>query len=263
MTETLLQDQGQVDPSLQLGLGRQDDSEQIGAFDALRESSAVAETLEMFQGDRLLARAIDGPRYSRHGLEFDVVDSEMKLMENEGGMQHVSSTLLAPNESIRVYKPLGFLVDSERVGIEHVAEGDSLSSVDDDGQLQANNGTVSTLPELAQLIHETHTKDMNEVNISLPVGAVRGLFTVDAPRARLDALVTRHHLRQDGKGILPLFIYGRQGSLEQWEPTAEETAALLGSVRVEQIRTKYAEALPSHDVSSVAEGLGSITLANS
>lgn len=249
MTETLYQNQ--VDPSLQLG--SQDYSEQTVSFDLLREPDAITETLEVFQRDHLLARAIDAPMYSRHGLNFDVIDNEVELMGGKGGMKHVSSTLLIPGEGVRVYKPLGFLVDSERTGIEYVAEGDSLSNVDSGGQLQAINGNVSTLSELAQLIHKTHTKDMNEVNVTLPTDAVRGLFTIDAPRAKLDALVTRHHLQREGKGVLPVFTYDQdQGSLVQWEPTGEETAALLGSVRTEEIRMKYAEALPAHDFLLVA-----------
>jgi len=259
MTETL--PQSQSDPSLLLGLGSQSAPEYTGAFDALREANAIAETQEIFQGDRLLARAVDAPMYSRHGLDFDVIDNEINLMNTDSGIR-VSTTLLIPNESIRVYKAFGFLIDSDRTDIEHVAEKDSMSSIKE-GQLRATNGNVSTLPELAQWIHETHTNDMNEVNITLPAEAVRGLFTIDAPRAKLDALVTQHHLKREGRGALPLFIYDRdKGSLEHWEPTSEEATELLESVRVEQIRMKYAEVLPDHDFSSIAQGAGAIAMAN-
>jgi len=92
---------------------------------------------------------------------------KMSLMAEEGGMKHVSSTLLVAGERVRVYKPVGFLVDSDRIKVEHVAEQDSSSNTDNQGNLMANKTDITTLTELAEQVRDSHSNDINEVNNTL------------------------------------------------------------------------------------------------
>lgn len=252
-----------VDPSLQAGNILPQGQEQAG-FDKLQEPAALADTLEAFQADRLLARALDGPSVYRDGMNFGVVEDELRLMQEDEGMQHVSTTLLVAGEHINVYKPFGFLVDSDYTTIEHVAELDSGSSVDADGSLIANETNLRTVSELAELTHATHTAYMNEVNVTLPERAVRGLFVTSYSRPKLDALVTRQHIQTLGKGELPLFLYDqKQGALLTWEPSAEEVTELLSTVRTERMREEYTKNLASRDPATIKNAVGAIAVSMS
>lgn len=217
-----------------------DPQQQVSTFDALGEPGAIAETLETFEGDRLLARAMDRPMFRREGLDFGVVDDELGLMTEPGGMRHVSTTLLVPGKGTRVYKPFGLLVDARRAQVEHVADTDSGSNVDNDGNLRANQSDLTTLDELAERIHETNSKEMNEVNVSFSTGALRGLFATNYALPKLDALITQFHIQKQGKGMLPLFVYDQdQGALLPWEPNAEEITELLDTLSHEHMRKFY------------------------
>ncbi len=244
-----------TDPSLYAG-ATSPPAQERPLFDALHESAAVTETLEGFQADRLLARAVDGPLFRRSGLDFGVVDEELALMEEEGGMRHVSTTLLVAGENVRVYKPLGFLADSKRTTVEHIADQDSGSGTDNEGNLVAHGPAMKTLPELARQIRANHTRDMNEVNIALPSAALRGMFTTNHARPKLDALITRQHIREYAKGELPLFVYDN-GAMKPWDPGLTEIAGLLDAIRVGWVREMYAEGLGLHDRAAIAQFAGS------
>lgn len=222
-------------------------------FDALQAPGAIAETLEIFQAERLLARAMDRPMIRRDGMDFGVVDDELGYMAEPEGMKHVSTTLLVPGERVSVYKPFGFLVDAERAEIEHVSEHDSGSNTDNEGNLKTNESDLATLDELAQRIHESSTRDMNEVNATLPTDAVRGLFATNYYLPKLDALVTQHHVQRQGKGTLPIFLYDQdRGSLLPWEPSTEEIAKLLDTIGSERMRNLYSNLALARSVGSTA-----------
>lgn len=229
--------------------------QQVSTFDVLGEPGAIAETLKTFENERLLARAMDRPMLRREGLDFYVVDDELELMDQPGGMQHVSTTLLIRGKGTRVYKPFGFLVDAERSEIEHVASTDSGSNVDNEGNLRANQSDLTTLDELAEQIHETNSKEMNEVNVNFSTDALRGLFATNYALPKLDALVTQFHIQKQGKGTLPLFIYDQdQGALLPWNPDAEEITKLLDMLSHEHMHKLYGLALPKAAGSAALAG---------
>jgi hypothetical protein len=214
------------------------------SFDRLQENAAIDATLQMFQDDRLLARAMDGPLVTADGLDFGVVNEELAQMAGGQGMAHVSTTLLIPGAKTRVYKQFGFLADSDSAVVEHVAEGDSSSHTDNNGNLRAHETSLVSLAELAQVIRDSRTTDMNEVNVTLRDDALRGLFAADYATPKLDALVTQRHIQELGRGTLPLFIYDvRVGSLRHWAPTLQEVTALLDAVAVAGVRAQYAKVL--------------------
>ena len=221
--------------------------ERAAFFDGLNEHAAIATTLELYQSDRLLARAMERsyPPFRRDGgLDFWVWRDELELMASEG-MQHVSTTLLLPGQPTKVYKTTGFLVDSGRVEIEHVAETDSLSSTDNDGNLQAHQTDLTTLAELAERARTDGSGEKNEVNINdLRMDALRGLFTVDAAAPRLTACATRQHLAAQGYGSLPLFVYDQKhGSLQPWVPSSDEVHALLQQITSPAVQAHFAASL--------------------
>lgn len=236
-------------------------AEGVSTFDTLNEPDAIAKTLEVFRTDRLLARAIDGPMVARRGggegqrefyLDFYVVNNELGLMAADRGMKHTSTTLLVAGESVGVYKSFGFLASSDRTEVEHVSDHDSGSNVTND-ILSASESDLETLDELAQRVHETRTRDMNEVNVTLPINALRGIFANDFPRPKLDALATQRYIQEQGKGLLPLFIYNQeQGSLVPWQPNAEEVRQLVDTMHMELMRDIYTSSVVVDSMGSTA-----------
>jgi hypothetical protein len=202
----------------------------------------------MFEDDKLLARALDGPIHGRDGFDHWILEDELELMGGEDGMRHVSSTLLVHGEDTGVYKTRGLLLDSgsEGVEVEHIAAKDSSSSVDNSGALLAAPADFETLGELAAFAHQTHAKDMNEVNLgTLRDVALRGLFARDNPASRLDALSMQRHVAGLNRGELPMFIYF-EGSLRPWSnPGEEEIGQLIEQLPSASNRARYRAELAS------------------
>jgi hypothetical protein len=212
-------------------------------FNGMGERAEVAETVDLFERDELLARAMEQPMFDEaDGLEFRVWESEVSQMA-DGGMNHVSTTLLIPDESTRVYKPSGFLVDSNRVEVEHVAKTDSLSSVDNNGKLQAHASDITTLPELATVARADGRGDMNEVNINgVTPDTIRGIFTTNYPIPGLTALAAQRFLSERGYGQLPVYVYDQKiGDLSPWNPSAQDVQDMLETIPSAWVRSFYAK----------------------
>jgi hypothetical protein len=87
---------------------------------------------------------------------------------------------------------------------------------------------------------------MNEVNVHVTQPAIRGLFTVDKPRAKLDALSAQHHYKATQGVELPMFLYDpRKGALETWTVQPGEPEQLLESVRPGLSRDSYSQVIAS------------------
>lgn len=207
--------------------------EAIYDFNKLNEPSEISHTLDLFNEEQLLARAMDGPivgdpAYNRQNFEFSVWDKEIALMARPGGMPHVSTTLMIPRYETPLYKGIGLLVDSGLTAIEHVAASDSGSRSSGTEGLVANPSDLETLDDLKVFVHEHQDRNMNEVNATIPLSGVRGLFTNENPETELEALVVQRHFERKGLGCLPIFTYSRrEGLLKHWQPTNEEVAQLL------------------------------------
>lgn len=200
----------------------------------------------------MIARRGGGEGQQGFHLDFYVVNNELELMAADRGMKHTSTTLLVARESVGVYKSFGFLADADHTEVEHVSDHDSGSNVTND-ILSASESDLETLDELAQRVRETKTRDMNEVNVTLPAHALRGIFANDFPRPKLDALATQRYIQGQGKGLLPLFIYSQdQGSLVPWQPGAEEVRQLLNTMHTELMRDIYTSSVVAGSMGSAA-----------
>ncbi len=206
-------------------------------IEQLHSPTEIAHTEELFKEAKLLARAMDAGSYTReYTLNFETWDREVDFMEG-GEMTYTSSTLLVPDQGTRVYKNHGFLMDSTRSHIRHIAIRDSGSS-GNVGDFRANPSDFDTLPELAAHVRDQQSDEMNEVNADFTMTSIRGIYATDYPQAILNAIAAQRHLRERGYDI-PVFVYDqKERSLRLWEPQAadiEATIAKLGSSTARQV----------------------------
>jgi hypothetical protein len=211
----------------------------------LSTDTEIAQTKQLFDGAKLLARAMNPPRPDRHAkLTFDSWDWEISKLE-EGELTSASSTLLVPDQGTRLYtnKIAGFLMDSDNAVIHHVAASDSGSSGTGD-DFSANPPDFETLPQLAGYARAHQSDEMNEINADFSMASVRGLFAKNAPQAKLEALAAqRHIITQQGYDI-PLFVYNEKGrSLESWKPSDEEINTLLDQMGSPTVREIFRNSL--------------------
>jgi hypothetical protein len=138
--------------------------------------------IDRYNEDKLLIRAVDLPPLHKVN---DEIKYDCSIWANEFAMimnddfESVSSTLLIPNVGVRTYKNVGFLVNSDFAGIQHIALSDSGSSGSfKNGDFNANQSDFETLNQLASYIKNNNHTTMNEVNISIPLNSVVGLVVV-------------------------------------------------------------------------------------
>lgn len=138
--------------------------------------------ISLFEQGKILARAMENPSFHRNyktgGFDYDfsVWADEYEEAKKEG-LGSLSTTLLVPKESIHTYKSMGFLVNSDRADVRHIAETDSGSSGNEkSGDFHANASDIKSLEELQKIIKNKHSKEMNEVNINMRENAYVGLF---------------------------------------------------------------------------------------
>lgn len=137
---------------------------------------------EKYDEGKLIIRAVDLPRLHKvnNEIKYDCsvwANEFAMIMNNE--FESVSSTLLIPNVGVKTYKNVGFLVDSDFAGIQHIALSDSGSRGNfRNGDFKANPPDFEVLEQLANYIKINNYTTMNEVNISIPLNSVVGLVVM-------------------------------------------------------------------------------------
>lgn len=201
--------------------------------------------LKMFHEDKLLVRAMDIPDLirSKDGMIYDYTTwaEEIDIARNDR-LTCLSSTLLVPGEKIPTYKSLGFIINSEKAEIVHVADMDSGSSGNiTDGTFSANKTELHSLSDLAEKTRKEKLHDMNEVNINIKDDAIAGLFVNKAPSDRTKAfiLMAQEYYKMQTGVDLPVFVYDKsEGNLQQLNMSNEEKMTFLSAMRKEnQIRS--------------------------
>ena len=198
--------------------------------------------LSLFDNDKLLVRAMDTPELIRSGgglaYDFTTWAEEIDIAKNDR-LTCLSSTLLVKGEGIPTYKNLGFIVNSEKAEIVHVADQDSGSSGNiTDGTFFANKTDLHTLSDLANRTREKKLKDMNEVNINIKNDAIVGLFFNKAPsdRSKAFALMAQEYYKMQTGIKLPIFIYDTQkGDLQPLNMSDKEKTDFLNTMKKENI----------------------------
>lgn len=193
--------------------------------------------LDLFKQNKILVRAMDEPPLRKYdnflNYDFSIWAAEINEAQNNK-LKHASSTLLVAEESIPTYKNMGFIINSDKTEVIHVADSDSGSSTDMEGNLQANETDLHSLAELAQRTKEQKLKDMNEVNINFKADAIMGLFVNKCLSERPKALILlaqEYYKLHTGKE-LPIFIYDTDhGKLDAWKLSDEEKYKFLQDMR--------------------------------
>lgn len=137
---------------------------------------------DKYNEGKLMIRAVDLPQLHKVNgeIKYDcsIWANEFAMIMNDD-FESVSSTLLIPNVGVRTYKNVGFLVDSDFAGIQHIALSDSGSSGSfKNGDFRANRPDFDALDQLANYIKVNNYTTMNEVNMSIPLDSVVGLVVV-------------------------------------------------------------------------------------
>lgn len=189
---------------------------------------------ELFNEDKMLVRAMDEPSLRRNDsslfYDFSVWAEEADIAKNDR-LTSLSSTLLVPGEKIPTYKNMGFLLNSEKADIVHVADSDSGSMGNvADGDFVANPTDLKTLSDLAAKTRTEKLRDMNEVNVNIKDDAIEGLFVNKCPSERPKAMILlaqEYYKLQTGKE-LPIFTYDQaNGYLQPLEMSKEEKKDFL------------------------------------
>jgi hypothetical protein len=189
---------------------------------------------ELFNEDKMLVRAMDEPFLRRNDsslfYDFSVWAEEADIAKNDR-LTSLSSTLLVPGEKIPTYKNMGFLLNSEKADIIHVADSDSGSMGNvADGDFVANPTNLKTLSDLAAKTRTEKLRDMNEVNVNIKDDAIVGLFVNKCPSERPKAMILlaqEYYKLQTGKE-LPIFTYDQaNGNLQPLEMSKEEKKDFL------------------------------------
>ena len=146
------------------------------------------------------------------------------------------------------YKNVGFLVDSDFAGIQHIALSDSGSSGSFKyGDFNANQSDFETLNQLASYIKNNNHTTMNEVNISIPLNSVVGLVVVKCGNElkHLKAMLAVRDCLYKLTGIqIDIFEYdSNSGKIEQINLTDEliETINSTSNVNKYDYYTDYSD----------------------
>jgi len=218
--------------------------------EGLESKGNIEETMELFKGNKLLARAMEPARLGADGdFHFEPWDEELKSLGKEG-LQYVSTTLLVAGEEVPTYKSYGMLVDSDKAEIAHIAKDDSNSRGSTPEDFSAAETDVKSLEGLADIIKNQTEGRINEVNAHFRQEAVRGLFvTKESSVGKVEAYMTQLYLMTQGED-LPLFVYSQKmGELEPADFTSENVEQLLAGVKTEKLRVKYKESIEKYQKS--------------
>lgn len=189
---------------------------------------------KLFEDDKILARAMDEPSLRRNDsslfYDFSIWAEEADIAAKDR-LTSLSSTLLVAGERIPTYKNIGFLVDSTKADIIHVADSDSGSMGDViEGNFRANPTDLKSLSDLAARTRMKKLRDMNEVNINIKDDAIIGLFVNKCPSDRPKAMILlaqEYYKLQTGKN-LPIYSYDQSGgSLQPLEMNDDEKKMFL------------------------------------
>ena len=171
---------------------------------------------DLLHSDQLLIRAVDGAALARRDgrivNDCSTLAEELTECQKEG-LGSVSTTLVVENESVPAYKAIGYFVNGKTAQIEHVAEGDSLSSGNSkNGDFIALAENLGTTKNLAQRVRETHPNRMNEVNVSIGMKDIVGLFYVksNSERNRAQIMVMQKMIGDRFGMDLPIYEYDQQ-----------------------------------------------------
>ncbi|MBR6231901.1 MAG: hypothetical protein IKQ99_02250 [Alphaproteobacteria bacterium] len=203
-------------------------------------------TLQLFKEDKLLARAMGNSELSRNTnkkppffRDFTIWATEVDLSLHDG-LTTASSTLLVAGEKIPTYKSIGFLIDSTKAEIIHVADSDSCSGGDvANGDFRAAKTDLTTLAELADKTRKEKLTNMNEVNICIKNDAIVALFAnkASSERPKAEILLAQEYYKMQTETELPIFIYDSdKGALTPFEITEDEKKNFLLSMR-SQLKT--------------------------
>ena len=196
------------------------------------------DVINLFKQGKLLARAMESPNIHRNyktkdfSYDFSIWADEYEEAKLEG-LGSLSTTLLVSGESIPTYKAIGFLLNSDKTDVRHIAEMDSGSSGNEKyGDFRANPSEIQTLSELRDIIKSKHENIMNEVNVNMKENAYIGLFsnkTANQLQISRMLLAQKYYELQTGI-ILPMYIYDSKiGELESFDITLEEKSNIIKS----------------------------------
>lgn len=189
---------------------------------------------QLFKKGKILARAMDKPdmvmdfNSLERSYDFSIWANEYEKAKLKG-LGSLSTTLLVEGEKIPTYKAIGFLINSNKADIRHVAESDSGSKgTEEDGTFSANETDIHSLEELEATIKNKHSRCMNEVNINMRENAYVGLFA-NKSQAQLPNILLAQKYYELQTGInLPIFIYDYEnGELEEFDISLEEKANIV------------------------------------
>jgi len=170
--------------------------------------------------------------------DFSVWAEEVDIAKNDR-LTSLSSTLLVSGERIPTYKNMGFLLNSEKADIIHVADSDSGSMGNiADGNFFANQTDLKNLSDLVSKTRTEKLRDMNEVNVNIKDDAIVGLFVNKCPSERPKALIllAQEYYRQQTGKELPIFIYDQSnGDLQQLEMNKGEKKDFLGRMHQKNV----------------------------
>lgn len=185
----------------------------------------VDRVLGKFKEGHLLARVLQIPRITRGldgpELEFGMWRHAAEGLTAEGGMEHLSTTLIMEGKQIPIYlSPIGLLFDSDSVQVLHVASSDSGSITTDTGELHTNQSDLKTLDELrGYYSNKVGTQEMNEVNINAGINSLVGLVIrkgVRSPYTFVEFEAVRKFLSDKGI-VLPAYEYDeRKGEMSRY-----------------------------------------------
>ena len=172
---------------------------------------------DLFEQGKILARAMEDPSIYRQSknnkfyYDFSGVVAEIDEAKTKG-KDSASTTLLLPGEDIPTYRAYGFLIDSEKTDLIHIAERDSGSSGETSkGDFHAYAKSLTSLDALSeQILVEGGKHSMNEVNVCMKDNAYVGVFTnLDKRSIAFGIILQKLNEFQIGK-TLPLYMYEKK-----------------------------------------------------
>ena len=196
--------------------------------------------LDKYNGGKLIIRAVDLPQLHKSNGE---IKYDCSIWANEFAMmmkdefESVSSTLLIPNVGVKTYKNVGFLVDSDLVGVQHIALSDSGSCGSYKyGDFRANPPDFQTLEQLRDYIKTNNHTIMNEVNISIPLNSVVGLVVIKCGKElkHLKAMLAVRGCLYELTGIkFDIFEYDNNyGKIDQIDLTDELIETIISASNI-------------------------------
>lgn len=193
---------------------------------------------ELFKEGKLLTRVVRPSIFTKEGIQIEQWQGEIDSMKKAGGMEHTSTTLIMEGKGIEMYNnAYGFLFNSDKVKVEHVALTDSGSGTDKAGNLRANPADFTNLDELRNYYTERkNTFTMNEINATVTADAIAGVVLrkgVRNPNTLLQLGLFAKTLSDSGIEV-PIYEYDeRKGEVSAFSLPPESD--LLSKVRNEYL----------------------------